>query len=82
MGSRNMYYKILEMEHPESQYQLLCACHNQIKKVENCEDPTSGKSPRIAECHPNRPHHSKGLCDQCYQAKWYLDKKERLQRAN
>lgn len=32
---------------------------------------------RIPECHPNRPHASKGLCDTCYHRVWYQANKQR-----
>jgi hypothetical protein len=37
LTSRGIYGKILKMDNPQSEYQLLCANHNWIKRVENHE---------------------------------------------
>lgn len=32
-----------------------------------------GRPPvKMADCHPNRKHHAKGLCSACYQSEWRL----------
>lgn len=37
LGGHGIQKKILEMKHPETQYQLLCANHNWLKKYERNE---------------------------------------------
>lgn len=31
------------------------------------------RPPRIPSCHPERKHHSKGLCESCYKTRWQLE---------
>ena len=38
VNARSYYLKILRMENPKIKYQLLCANHNWIKRIENSEN--------------------------------------------
>lgn len=32
------------------------------------------RTPRVADCHPDRPHYAKGKCRQCYRAEFREDR--------
>jgi hypothetical protein len=45
---------------------------NQRPRTPGLKRPGRRKQPqqRYAECHPDRPHMAKGLCNACYQKQW------------